>query len=724
MSWNILLNPLPSTVSGVDDPSLAPLALSVTRNVQINRQTMVSELFHYTPNTQVEYPKTASNNHAIGHLFNMDLSKEWVSPARSFAYSQGRPEGTRNFVFTKALVDSNGQGVKICPSASPEIFLQTHTSGSRFEQKLYLEWEHQEQVLSLDRDLIEKTLNYWACLRDYGCGRDLQEDTVYNTEELERYNTIHASPKKKSRGHEPKATCQGRIGLQYTPTGRPFLCCEHFDSETLRKHFCDFAVASKVYHTKYLLALCNADSNEIHKWEKLAFDKGYGPLAPCTTVRNFSTMRVDCPQQHWGPHSSMLMTEMVVLPCKSTFHIYKPLPEYRHQCPRILVVCSGEHVHPIPASTKTPPEVQLEILDMLCTPMVKDLADMTPRRFLSHPIAQAFIRRKVPFIKEPQLSDLSNLCFPLGQDGKSLDVKDRMGILHWAMDQGRGPAKGMALYLHELAGKLPPYTHDLHQPHQYIQELEPYEHLHRVARLCTAHIHRNIGNSKTIPDSIKPKMRSLMCITHPSWDKMIAQIESSSKAGRGENWVANKVSSKFAFEAMCQEKSFIPLDIWRAGLATTNLVESAHWRVYLEGLECSLTSAVEKSEYVDRLRMSSSNMYLHMGIYTTNMPNDHLHSALVSHRRKANAETKRMDREDKQIVFLHEKLAKAKAKVDKAADKLDWLQSISMATPGNITAARSTLEKAQKTYLVAFEKLQEMLQKCQGSRTVKFTELQ
>ncbi|KAE9407828.1 hypothetical protein BT96DRAFT_933224 [Gymnopus androsaceus JB14] len=81
MSWDILLNPLPSTVSGADDPSLAPLALSVAHNVQINRQTIVSELFHYAPSTRVEYPKTASNNNAIGHLFDMDLSKEWVSPA-------------------------------------------------------------------------------------------------------------------------------------------------------------------------------------------------------------------------------------------------------------------------------------------------------------------------------------------------------------------------------------------------------------------------------------------------------------------------------------------------------------------------------------------------------------------------------------------------------------------------------------------------------------------
>ncbi|KAJ3753462.1 hypothetical protein EV360DRAFT_27014, partial [Lentinula raphanica] len=65
------------------------------------------------------------------------------------------------------------------------------------------------------------------------------------------------------------------------------------------------------------------------------------------------------------------------------------------------------------------------------------------------------------------------------------------------------------------------------------------------------------------------------------------------------DWVADKISSKFAFEAMCQAKSFIPLDVWKAGPATTDLVESAHWSVYLEGIGCSLTSAVEKGEHVD-----------------------------------------------------------------------------------------------------------------------------
>ncbi|KAE9400248.1 hypothetical protein BT96DRAFT_938867 [Gymnopus androsaceus JB14] len=447
MSWDILLNPLPSTVSGADDPSLAPLALSVAHNVQINRQTIVSELFHYAPSTRVEYPKMASNTNAIGHLFDMDLSKEW-----------------------------------------------THTSGSCFERKLYLEQEHQEQVLSLDQDLIEKTLNYWACLRDYGCGRDLQEKTVYNAEELEHYNAIHAIPKKKKHRHEPKATCKGRISLQYTPTGRPFLCCEHFDPKISRKHFCDFAIANKVYHTEYLLALCNADSDEIHKWEKLAFNNGYGPLAPCTTVWNFSTKRVDCPHQHRNPSGFMLMTEMAqqsMFPAGTGWEgllEQKRVQEKEHAPQDQYIRVMDEFLLPDVRSHVMDEDAMEENSEKFCIVIC-----MFPQR--SHDLLKAqFVQSDISYkrvvgFKELEfvgwdeqshtdqlvLKDTGRSLMFRHLHSKSIGVKDREGILHWAIDQGRGPAK----------------------------------------------------------EGIKPKMRSLMCVTHPSWDATVAQIESSGKAGRG-----------------------------------------------------------------------------------------------------------------------------------------------------------------------------------------------
>ncbi|KAJ3817115.1 hypothetical protein F5880DRAFT_1618593 [Lentinula raphanica] len=302
---------------------------------------------------------------------------------------------------------------------------------------------------------------------------------------------------------------------------------------------------------------------------------------------------------------------------------------------------------------------------------------------------------------------------------QSLKIEDRVGILHWAMDQGRGSAKGLALYLQELAAKLS--GHDLHETHRYLCDLQPYEHLHRIARLCTAHVHRNISNSKSISEDIKHKMRSLMCIAHPNWDETISQIQGSGKAGR--DWVADKISSKFAFEAMCQAKSFIPLDVWKAGPATTDLVESAHWSVYLEGIECSLTSAVEKGEHVDRLRLHSSQelkgiqVHAQTGIYTSNTPNDRLRSTLISHRRKADAESKRLDREDKQITSHNIKIDRAKMKVAKAHEKLNSLQSASFG-PAAIERAKQSLEKAQRILTTSIEKGNDLTQTVQGSGSV------
>ncbi|KAJ3832241.1 hypothetical protein F5878DRAFT_666753 [Lentinula raphanica] len=401
LSWENLLNPLPSTVSGTEDPAITPLAVSVLYDVRVNRQTTVKELFHYAKNTIVEYPKTASGDKAIGHLFEMDTSMEWISPSRSFAYSLGKPDGSRTPVYSNLLLASD---VLITPESMHKN--QTHTSGSRFHRSLELERERQETNDSLGQSLMKKTLDYWACLRDNGCGCELQQDTIYEAHELEYYNTIHNSPRKKKRGHTSKATCKGRIVLRYTSADKPYLCCEHFDSKTSRKHFCDFSIGHDIYHTDYLLALSTGNSADIYKWEKQALDLGYGPLMACRTVRNHSTIRIDCPQQHRASDGTMYMTEMINLGCQSTFHIYEPLPEYRRQCSKVLVVCSGEHTHPVPASTKTPPNLRTKILEILCTSMVKELPEMTPRRFLRHPIVQEFIRSQVPFVNQPQLSDV------------------------------------------------------------------------------------------------------------------------------------------------------------------------------------------------------------------------------------------------------------------------------------------------------------------------------
>ncbi|KAJ3753461.1 hypothetical protein EV360DRAFT_87773 [Lentinula raphanica] len=97
------------------------------------------------------------------------------------------------------------------------------------------------------------------------------------------------------------------------------------------------------------------------------------------------------------------------------------------------------------------------------------------------------------------------------------------------------------------------------------------------------------------------------------------------------------------------------------------------------------------------------------GIYTSNTPNDRLRSTLISHRRKADAESKRLDCEDKQIASHNAKIDQAKIKVAKAHEKLNSLQSASSA-PAAIERAKRSLENAQRLLTKATEKGNDLTQ--------------
>lgn len=96
---------------------------------------------------------------------------------------------------------------------------------------------------------------------------------------------------------------------------------------------------------------------------------------------------------------------MEKLECHSTFRIYEPLEEYRSTCPRVLIVCSGPHIHPIPSPLKTPPTVRHTIFRLLSN-LGQDLADITPRRFLRHPNVRSYLKETFPHKHPPTLSDL------------------------------------------------------------------------------------------------------------------------------------------------------------------------------------------------------------------------------------------------------------------------------------------------------------------------------
>lgn len=62
----------------------------------------------------------------------------------------------------------------------------------------------------------------------------------------------------------------------------------------MHNHLFSYAVSSGLYDLEYLEALFGDDTEAISEYELAAMDDGYGPLASCKTVSNFSSIRLNC----------------------------------------------------------------------------------------------------------------------------------------------------------------------------------------------------------------------------------------------------------------------------------------------------------------------------------------------------------------------------------------------------------------------------------------------
>jgi hypothetical protein len=160
---------------------------------------------------------------------------------------------------------------------------------------------------------------------------------------------------------------------------------------------------------------------------------------------------------------------------------------------------------------------------------------------------------------------------------------------------------------------------DLYDPLRPLSSLSPYEHLHRILRMCTIHVCRRI-KALSVPEEVKTLMRSLICITHENWDYTLSQITLlGGKAAVGTqilqsfyplthirlDWVNDKFSSHFIFQGICWEKSCIPLPVWQAGERHSNLIETVHRDVNREGVHCTLLGGIIRGQRFDALKMKT-----------------------------------------------------------------------------------------------------------------------
>lgn len=106
-----------------------------------------------------------------------------------------------------------------------------------------------------------------------------------------------------------------------------------------------------------------------------------------------------------GADGALKQPGLISTGCHCTFREFEPLEEYRSFCPYILITSKGPHSHPIPLPQKTPARVKLE-LTSLFEKLDVDLADLTPRKFIRHPIVQYYLSSRFPMLRNPMLSDL------------------------------------------------------------------------------------------------------------------------------------------------------------------------------------------------------------------------------------------------------------------------------------------------------------------------------
>ncbi|KAJ6542447.1 hypothetical protein DFH09DRAFT_1282539 [Mycena vulgaris] len=380
-------------------------------HVQINRQTTLEILYEYSPNYVLEYPETSSTG-SIGHLFPMDPDN-WQDPALNIAYSRGGRMGqtvSGASVKCQLLLDTKGEpgeGAKICPNSNEEELAIPHTKASRDDvrDRLRKDREDRLQYVSPSRDIFLRTSAYLAALQKLGCSRSLAEVTNLSTTEEEQREARDLYLFQTQRGYRMKeGLCEGRIVFDYGDNGHPYISCEHYNARTNKDHLNDHSIDDGSYHLGYIEAVISGDESEAAKIEDAVLSFGYGPLADCSTVSNCSQQKAYCPFPHRDETKNLIQPLMKRLKCLSKFRIFEPKEEYRRECPFVLIVTSGAHPHPVPLPTKTPPKICAKLMEILGT-LAEDLPDITPRRFIRHPIVQSFLTSKFPFLVCPTLAD-------------------------------------------------------------------------------------------------------------------------------------------------------------------------------------------------------------------------------------------------------------------------------------------------------------------------------
>lgn len=204
-----------------------------------------------------------------------------------------------------------GQGCKLCPFNDKAVNV-SHVKVSRQDlhhhQMLYT--QNALQSSDLHHQLRQKTLSLWSALQKFGCGAPPYEPTIFSGESLIKQQDWNLQKQKARRGHDSKPTCEGRIILQNSLSGR--LCirwgasieplistltifelrCEHYAPGHSTDHFVNFDIGRGLYDTDYLEALFVGNEEEVRRLEGEVSEGG--GLQSCVMVANSCSQKVYC----------------------------------------------------------------------------------------------------------------------------------------------------------------------------------------------------------------------------------------------------------------------------------------------------------------------------------------------------------------------------------------------------------------------------------------------
>ncbi|KAK0433926.1 uncharacterized protein EV420DRAFT_1488854 [Desarmillaria tabescens] len=600
-------------------------------------------MYHLKSKEIIEYPETTPDSQtSIAYILHMELTDKSYNPACNFAYSAGKPSGQSKGHFTKILLDQDGQPV--------------------------------------------------LCLVDYStynsCSYNLQEATLYTEKEQSIKTEIQQMPTKAKHGQKSKQTCQGRIVIRQMQE-KQYICCEHY-SCTSHKHFILYPDRGGGFNFEYLCALVRNDELTIKTIELGAYKNGYGLLAPCTTVHNFSSQKVNCDEEeptltHVHPFLanldhivSYIHTEIkACLPngtgwdgvqhMKSKQDEEGSTPYIREMKEISWQRLKDGRDHIDDSEDEDGP---LEGLDDDCFKLIICMLLQCSEDLLKAKYVQSDISFKhVPGWKEFELVSVDHetnqgqWCTKTPKGTSSIDTcicLPSMIIKEYCT----GPLTKIEDRQKDIAQELAHNCKDLHEMGRSVSSLGPYEHIHQLYRS-----EREGGVSN-------------------------------------HNWIYNKIHSKFALQGMCWERSFIPLSIWQAGDAMTNAVKMSHIDIYREGMPCSLVGGISGARYYDKMCLQTHRVMQKTGVKAVYRPTTTVVSVIRKYKRTVIQQTRKFNMADKHINEQNERLRKSWERYQNTVCKL-------AAKPTDLKAIESH-EKQKVTYEKQKQKSLDMKKKMHG----------